>query len=47
MTTNGSARWRRRAVVLSVLGALLAAVAGYRRRALAQAADEFARRYPD
>ena len=47
MTTNGSARWRRRAVVLSVLGALLAAVAGYRRRALAQAAAALARRYPD
>ncbi len=47
MTTNGSRRARRRAVVLAVLGGLVAAVAGYRRQALARASKDFARRYPD
>ncbi|MFN8039370.1 MAG: hypothetical protein U0Q07_09180 [Acidimicrobiales bacterium] len=47
MTTIGSRRARRRAVVLAVLGGLVAAVAGYRRRALGRAAEDFARRYPD
>jgi hypothetical protein len=46
-STPTTSRWRRRLVLIGLVGALVSGIAAYRSRALARAAERFDRTYGD